>query len=149
MNCHCLIISLVFWKKRGLGWIRKAPAGHLLLSGCLELAWQQPFPILRKKKNGHKGSSISHLVSVSCTTSSPGQVKNEVSVLPPLQGLPSAPGPPSSHPLPASGKVLWHSPAPSTLAVKTQLSDRGKGRQTENNRSDNKRKKNHKKDEHH
>lgn len=78
---------------------------------------------------------------VSCTISSPGQVKNKVSVLPPLQGLLSAPEPPSSHPLPGPGRMLQHSPAPGTLAVKMQLSDRRKGRQTDNNLSDNKRKK--------
>lgn len=49
MNYRCLIISLDFWKRRGLGWIRKGPARHSLQSVHLELGWQQPFPILRKK----------------------------------------------------------------------------------------------------
>lgn len=57
--------------------------------------------------------------------------------------------PSSSHPLPGCGRILWHSLTPSTLAVRMQLSDRGKGRWPDNNPSQNKTKTKNKKDWHH
>lgn len=60
---------------------------------------------------------------------------------PPSAGVPLCPVPRCSHPLPGSGRILWHAPAPSTLAVKMQLLARGKGRRPDNNPSHNKRKK--------
>lgn len=39
------------------------------------------------EKNGHKGFSISHQMSVRGSISSPGQMKSKISVILPLQGL--------------------------------------------------------------
>lgn len=102
----------------------EGPTGHSQ-SGCPELGWQQPFSNSRRKLLlGRKGPT-SH-------TGCGWDAQYPVWDTHPCRGSPV--------PLPGtgSGRISQHPLTPSTLAVKMQLLDRGKGRWMDNSPSHNK-----------